>query len=323
MNEAGETNETSGGADVPVFGHPPEGSPAAVRPSAYGLVADDAGRLAVVRTPQGLYLPGGGLEGGESPVDAVVREVREECGLQVAVGSWRRRAVDFVYSSTDRTHFEKHSTFVDADVRGPRVAALEPDHELEWMAPGQAIADLSHPSHRWAAAEWQRRVPTEERDAAPDGYAISSDPARLDLRAVHAYLTRSYWAAGIPFDLVERAAANSLCFGVYLGDDQVGFARMITDRATFAYLADVYVLEAHRGKGLGRRLVEQVLAHPDIRNLRRLMLVTRDAAGLYAAHGFEAPVEPSGIMQIRRQNVYAPREPAPSTDPPDAARATG
>ena len=145
-------------------------------------------------------------------------------------------------------------------------------------------------------------------------YSISTDPARLDLGAVHAYLARSYWAAGIPRDVVERAAANSLCFGLYyeseVGDagaareEQVGFARVVTDRATFAYLADVYVLEAHRGKGLARWLVGAILDHPELQGLRRFMLVTRDAAGLYARFGFRPPEEPSGIMQIRRPNAY-------------------
>jgi len=154
----------------------------------------------------------------------------------------------------------------------------------------------------------------EQPEARRGPYTISTDPARLDLAAVHAYLSRSYWAAGIPFDVVERAAANSLCFGLYcereVGDagavreEQVGFARAITDRATFAYLADVYVLEAHRGQGLAKWLVGFILEHPELQGLRRFMLVTRDAAGLYAPFGFRPPEEPSGIMQIRRPDVY-------------------
>jgi GNAT superfamily N-acetyltransferase len=147
----------------------------------------------------------------------------------------------------------------------------------------------------------------EYPEARRDAYTISTDPARLDLAAVHAYLTRSFWAAGIPLETVRRSAAHSLCFGVYDeggGGEQVGFARVITDRATFAYLADVYVLEAHRGRGVGGWLVETILAHPELQGLRRFMLVTRDAASLYARAGFERPAEPSGIMQIRRSDVY-------------------
>jgi len=145
---------------------------------------------------------------------------------------------------------------------------------------------------------------TEHLEAWRGPYAISTDPVRLDLAAVHAYLTRSYWAAGIPLETVRRSAAHSLCFGVYASGQQVGFARVITDRATFAYMADVYVLEAHRGRGLGTWLVETILAHPELQGLRRFMLVTRDAAALYARSGFERPAEPSGIMQIRWSDVY-------------------
>ncbi len=141
---------------------------------------------------------------------------------------------------------------------------------------------------------------TRERD----GYSISTDPALLDLHAVHAYLTRSYWAAGIPLEMIQRAAAHSLCFGVYHANKQVGFARVITDYATFAYLADVYLLEAHRGRGVGKWLVETILAHPAVQGVRRLMLVTRDAMDLYARYGFQPPSEPSGIMQIRHANPY-------------------
>jgi len=139
---------------VPVFGHPPADARATVRPSAYALLADDAGRLAVVRTPQGLFLLGGGMEPGEAPPDTVVREAREEAGLVVRVGAWNVRAVDFVYSITDRTHFEKRSTFVEVHAEGPRAGAGEPDHELRWLPPREAAERLSHPSHRWAAERW-------------------------------------------------------------------------------------------------------------------------------------------------------------------------
>src|SRR5579862_7962858 len=144
--------------------------------------------------------------------------------------------------------------------------------------------------------------PPEER-VAPfalerDGYAISTDPGRLDLVAIHAFLSRSYWAAGIPLETVQRAVEHSLCFGVYRGAVQVGFARVITDRATFGYLADVYVLDEHRGAGIGKWLVETILSHPDLQGLRRLMLVTRDASGLYARFGFEPPAEQIGRAHV-------------------------
>ena len=119
------------------------------------------------------------------------------------------------------------------------------------------------------------------------GYEVSHDPARLDLGVIHAFLAQdSYWAKGIPRDMVERSVAHSLCFGVYREDAQVGFARIVTDRATFALLADVFVLEAHRGKGLSKWLMQAVIAHPDLQGLRRMLLLTSDAHELYRQFGF-------------------------------------
>ena len=139
-----------------------------------------------------------------------------------------------------------------------------------------------------------------------NAYEISTDPARLDVRAMHEYLARSYWSPGIPLDTVERAARNSLCFGVYARGSgaQVGLARVVTDYATFAYICDVYVLEEHRGHGLGKRLMEAVMAHPALTGARRAMLGTRDAHGLYARHGFRAPPNDGVLMQILRPDIY-------------------
>jgi GNAT superfamily N-acetyltransferase len=141
-------------------------------------------------------------------------------------------------------------------------------------------------------------------EARQDTLLISTDPARLDPRAIHAYLTRSYWAAGIPLETVERSIAGAICFGVYDNEAQVGFARAITDRATFAYLADVYILESHRGRGLGKWLMRVILAHPDLQGLRRFALATRDAHGLYAQFGFTPLVAPDRHMEIARPNLY-------------------
>jgi len=145
-----------------------------------------------------------------------------------------------------------------------------------------------------------------------DAYEISTDPARLDVRAMHAYLTRSYWCAGIPFETVERAARNSLCFGLYerATGAQVGLTRVVTDHATFAYLCDVYVLEEHRGCGLGKRLIEAAMAHPALTGARRAMLGTRDAHGLYARHGFRAPPANGVLMEILRPDIYRDTRPA-------------
>ena len=135
-------------------------------------------------------------------------------------------------------------------------------------------------------------------------YRIVCGAEAVDLDAVHAFLASSYWAAGIPRELLARAVAGSLPFSLYWGDVHVGFARAITDRATYAYLADVYVVESHRGRGLGHWLVETVLAHPDLRGLRRLGLVTRDAHALYADFGFRALAAPERHMEISRPGLY-------------------
>lgn len=143
-------------------------------------------------------------------------------------------------------------------------------------------------------------------------YEISIDPARLDIGAMHAYLTRSYWSPGIPFAIVERAARNSLCFGLYerATGKQVGLARVVTDHATFAYLCDVYVLEEHQGRGLGKFMMRAVMAHPALTGARRAMLGTRDAHGLYAQYGFGAPPDDGVLMQILRPDMYRSRAPA-------------
>ena len=136
-----------------------------------------------------------------------------------------------------------------------------------------------------------------------DEYLISTERSLLDLGIVYGYLKTSYWAAGVPEDVVRRSVENSLCFGVYSGEEQVGFARVVTDRATFAYLADVFVLEEHRGRGIGKWLVEAVLSHPELRGLRRWMLATRDAHELYRKYGF-AELRRPGIFMERNDASY-------------------
>jgi GNAT superfamily N-acetyltransferase len=138
-------------------------------------------------------------------------------------------------------------------------------------------------------------------------YWITTDTQKLDIDAIHAYLGRSFWAEGIPKETVAKAIANSLCFGLFDGADQVGFARVVTDRATYAYLCDVYVLETHQGRGLGKWLIETVMAHPDLQGLRRFQLVTRDAHGLYSRHGFATPANPERQMEIFKHGMYLRR----------------
>lgn len=141
-----------------------------------------------------------------------------------------------------------------------------------------------------------------------DGFTVSTDKARLDVELIHRFLAATYWARGIPAAVVRRAIDHSLCFGLYEnaqeGERQVGFARVITDHATFAYLSDVFVLEAYRGRGLGDWLVATILAHPDLQGLRRWSLVTREAHGLYRKHGFAALANPERYMEIADLEVY-------------------
>jgi len=140
----------------------------------------------------------------------------------------------------------------------------------------------------------------------PEPYRISLNPSDLQLEVIHGYLSRSYWSPGIPRELVEKAVRHSLCVGAYgPGDAQVGFARMATDHATFGYLADVFVLEEHRGLGLSTAMVSALMALPEVRGMRRLMLATRDAHGLYEKLGWERVTDSTPLMQIRRENLYA------------------
>src|SRR5206468_3688189 len=140
--------------------------------------------------------------------------------------------------------------------------------------------------------------------ATRDAFEISDEQGKLDLDVIHSFLTTSYWSPGIPRELVERAIAHSLCFGLYERGAQIGFARFVTDQATFAYLADVFVLPAHRGQGLASWLVGTALMHPHLTGLRRLLLATRDQQKLYGRLGFAPLAKPERLMEIHRPDVY-------------------
>lgn len=138
-----------------------------------------------------------------------------------------------------------------------------------------------------------------------NGYIFSDDIHKIDALSVHEYLTvQSYWAQNVPFSTVQKSIENSLCFGIYKDTKQIGFARWITDKATFAYLADVYVLDEHRGRGLSKKLMSLMLFHPDLQGLRRYMLATRDAHGLYAQFGFKPIENPESLMAIVISDIY-------------------
>lgn len=135
-------------------------------------------------------------------------------------------------------------------------------------------------------------------------FLLSTDRERLDLNVIHRFLIASYWAEGIPSEVVTRSIENSLCFGVYKQAQQVGFARAISDFATYAYLADVFVIEAFRGHGLGKWMMECIMKHPQLQGLRRWTLATRDAHPLYAQFGFAPLKKPGNFMELHNPNVY-------------------
>ena len=139
-----------------------------------------------------------------------------------------------------------------------------------------------------------------------DDCCISTDKSKLDLKAVHHFLaTQSYWCLNIPFEKVATAAANSLCFGLYCKDQQIGYARIITDYATVAYLGDVYVLPEFRGRGLSKWLLQTIMSYPELQGLRRWILATRDAHGLYQQFGWQPFANPEKWMEVHHKDVYA------------------
>lgn len=138
-------------------------------------------------------------------------------------------------------------------------------------------------------------------------YQISTDKAKLNIPLIHQFLcTHSYWAAGIPEETVRRSIEGALCFGVFDGTEQIGFARIISDYATFAYLADVFILPDFRGQGLSKKLMAAIVDHPDLQGLRRWMLGTADAHGLYEKFGFKTLARPERFMEKVNASVYAP-----------------
>ena len=135
-------------------------------------------------------------------------------------------------------------------------------------------------------------------------FVISTDKERIDLGVVYGFLTESYWARGIPREVVARSIENSLCFGVYGDGKQVGFARVISDYATYAYIADVFVLESYRGHGLGKWLMESIMRHPRLQGLRRWSLATMDAHSLYSKFGFSPLKMPERFMELHNPEIY-------------------
>jgi len=136
-------------------------------------------------------------------------------------------------------------------------------------------------------------------------YSFSTDKEKLDINIIHGFLSNSYWSKSIPVEIVKRSIENSLCFGVYCQNKQVGFARVISDYATFGYLADVFILEEHRGKGLSKKLMEHIMNHPQLQGLRRFCLGTKDAHKLYEQFGFCVIKNPERFMEIKHEAIYS------------------
>lgn len=141
-----------------------------------------------------------------------------------------------------------------------------------------------------------------------DDYCISTDKSRINLAYVHHFLSHSYWAENIPLDVVQRSVEGSLCFGMFYREEPIGFARVITDEATFAYLADVFIDERFRGRGLSKWLVEVIRDYPSLQGLRRFMLATRDAHGLYKQFGFSPLTHTDRWMHIHRPDAYKEKD---------------
>jgi GNAT superfamily N-acetyltransferase len=141
-----------------------------------------------------------------------------------------------------------------------------------------------------------------------NGFTVSTDREKLDRDAIHRFLAESYWARGIPRDVVDRSIENSVCFGLYAEEKMIGFARVISDAATFGYLSDVFVLPSHRGRGLATWFMEVVMGHPDFRGIRRWMLATADAHGLYRKVGFTQLSKPERIMEKLLPEAYGRRD---------------
>ena len=136
-------------------------------------------------------------------------------------------------------------------------------------------------------------------------FKISTDKSKLNFNVIYNFIANSYWAKGIPNSVMQKAIDNSMCFGVYSADnEQVGFARVVTDNATFAYLADVFITPDLQGNGLSKLLIKTIVEHPELQGLRRFLLATSDAHGLYAQYGFKPIDNPALLMQINPKNVY-------------------
>jgi aspartate/glutamate racemase/GNAT superfamily N-acetyltransferase len=270
----------------------------AALPQSAGKVALVAARPTV---ESGIYQTAMGSRGIECvafdapmEVDELLLAIRTSADPALLVALWRK--------ITDRAVSAGASTML--------VACLDLSGVLAHAATSLTVIDAARCLAKEVVHQWLvRRATTSARgehlEVERGDFRISTDPARLDVAAVHAYLARSYWAEAIPPATVARSIQGSLCFGLFdAARRQVGFARVVTDRATFAYLCDVYILEEVRGQGLGKWLMDVVMHHPALTGLRRFALATRDAHELYSQFGFSPLKAPQRFMEIARPDIY-------------------
>jgi len=245
-------------------------------------------------------VPKGIIEPNLLPAESAAKEALEEAGVEgvihsTAAGSYKYQKwgdvckVQVFLMQVTKTH----NRWAEKEMRTRR-----------WMSVEKACAHVREKKLRKLIAEMpefpdiRSLLDNKYPEFQKGKFVISSDPERLDFDVIHGYLTRAYWSEGISKEIVIKAAMNSLSFGVYKGASQVGFARVITDFTSFAYLADVFILEKWQGRGRGKWLIETITNYPELQSIRRWMLATKDAHGLYAKYGFLPIKNPESLMEF-------------------------
>ncbi len=245
-------------------------------------------------------VPKGVIEPNLLPSESAAKEALEEAGVEgifspTAVGKYK---------------YQKWGGVCKVQVFLMRVTKIHNDwaekalRTRRWMSPEEACGHIRKKKLRKLVSKFsdypeiQSFVNLQYPEFVKDGFTISTNPERLDFNIIHGYLTRAYWSKGISKERVKSAALNSLSFGLYKEDHQIGFARVVTDVTSFAYLADVFVLETWQGNGLGKWLIETIIHYPDLQSVRKWMLATRDAHELYAKFGFQPLQNPEKLMEI-------------------------
>lgn len=251
-------------------------------------------------------VPKGIVEPNLLPSESAAKEALEEAGVEgvihsTSVGSYKYKKwgdvckVQVFLMQVIKTHIQ----WAEKEMRTRR-----------WMSIEKACQHVREKKLRKLMAklpafpEVKALIDNKYPEFQKDKFVISTNPERLDFEVIHDYLKRAYWSKGIPKETVKNAARHSLCFGVYKDASQVGFARVITDFTSFAYLADVFILEKWQGRGLGKWLIKTIVNYPGLQSIRRWLLATKDAHGLYAKFGFSPIKNPERMMEIHKPKIY-------------------